>query len=248
MAANLSIKPKPDGQGQRQLLAASVRRALPLEGFSEQAGDLWKKVQVPETSSSEDKDGLQEQSVRRAKAAPKEYVSLLTLPPELRNQIWREVLLSPGLLVTNPTSGALREPGLLRVSRTVRRETLGIYYMEIDFCCIVANFDHKLWQRWLTRSAFRAFRHKRQMKLMVLPSTDWPNLKHWAKDIRDGRCVGFIQGVPNIPLSSNNLFAAQLFKIVTREKKAGSSWEKVEERLEDARETKAVDCAGWRAA
>lgn len=96
------------GIGLRQLPTMSVNPAVPSGGSSEEVGKLRKTLQRPEQDLSRDRDGLQGQSARKANAKPKESVNLLTLPPELRNQIWRMILLSSDHLVVNPLSGAIQ--------------------------------------------------------------------------------------------------------------------------------------------
>lgn len=56
--------------------------------------------------------------------------SLLALPAELRNEIWRLVLVQRQIIVINGPGYFHTEPGLLKVTKSIRQEASGIYYVD----------------------------------------------------------------------------------------------------------------------
>ncbi|KAK5731999.1 hypothetical protein LTR17_010952 [Elasticomyces elasticus] len=70
--------------------------------------------------------------------------TLLTIPPEMRNRIYREALLEGSICVCS-AFGLLRslpdEPALLRVCHQIREEAMSIYYCENKFS--VSVYDSK---------------------------------------------------------------------------------------------------------
>ena len=64
--------------------------------------------------------------------------ALSRLPAELRNQIYRYVLVSPDP-ITIPQNGRLPTPGLLLACRQIRRETAEIYWAENVFYAVVTD-------------------------------------------------------------------------------------------------------------
>lgn len=67
------------------------------------------------------------------------------LPPELRNIIWAQVLVEEST-VTLRLGG--HEPGLLRVSKQSREETLRMFYAEKKFKVVCCKEDFPKLARW----------------------------------------------------------------------------------------------------
>lgn len=80
-------------------------------------------------------------SIQPESVEPQSSSRLLALPAELRNQIYRYVLvLEPGNRVTlTPTRP--NQPPLLCTSRQLRHEAIGIYFSENHFSISVVNYD-----------------------------------------------------------------------------------------------------------
>jgi hypothetical protein len=68
-----------------------------------------------------------------------ERTHLLTLPAELRNQIWQLVVVSDVPLAIVGSSP--EQPGLTRACRQTRNEALGFFYRKNTFNCTIANYD-----------------------------------------------------------------------------------------------------------
>lgn len=170
---------------------------------------------------------------------------LLQLPPELRNQIWRLVLLSSQPILVITPAGPLVEPGLLRTSKALRNEAIGIFYEENVFHVPVGEFDHSTLMRWMNSSPFRA---KQTTKVLLSPSTNWANLMKWLKDTLEYKSVGIVQ-MP-LPGNASNCefhFTGLLFKVLGKEKEKGRSWQEVEALLEEFREAAGIFDVRWRA-
>lgn len=164
--------------------------------------------------------------------------SLLALPAELRNEIWRLVLVQRQIIVINGPGYFHTEPGLLKVTMSIRQEASGIYYVDNKFACDIFDFDSTVFKRWVTVSPFRIYQDPaKPMLLGVARSTDWPNLKQWLKDVYEGKPLGIKSSETGREGYSHGYFAVQLFEIVRREMWAGAAWDSVEERLEHARQT-----------
>lgn len=166
---------------------------------------------------------------------------LLTLPPELRNQIWREVLLFPAPLLVNGPSGPLMQPGLLRVSKALRQEASGIWYMENEFIVQIDDFDATAWKRWRNSALYRK---EAPTCLRIPASTNWSNLKQWLKDVLEGQSAGITE--PPASDADHIKLLWQLLQVVKREYEAKAGWNEVEERLEDIRKAMGWVNMAWR--
>ena len=105
---------------------------------------------------------------------------LFSLPAELRNQIYRLVLIrATNFDLIRPTHFDLRpegfwpyEPDLLHVSRQIRTEALDIYYQENTWAFHIQDFDATLYLAWC-----RASTHKRDANIRFWLKGDDPS---WA--------------------------------------------------------------------
>ncbi|KAK0269603.1 hypothetical protein LTR35_014716 [Friedmanniomyces endolithicus] len=66
---------------------------------------------------------------------------LLALPKELREQIFDHAILEDVDTVISITEDGRKQPGLLRVSTQIRRETLTRYYTYNNFGIVISDFD-----------------------------------------------------------------------------------------------------------
>jgi len=73
---------------------------------------------------------------------------LCSLPPELRNRIYRYALVTDDRINVQRHVNVPSPPGLLQTSRQIRNETHAIYSIENSFHFIVFDFDAFLLQRW----------------------------------------------------------------------------------------------------
>lgn len=90
--------------------------------------------------SQQGQDSQDEDAAPALAADPAPPASLLGLPSELRNSIWRYVLLEADEIKLQPGSDAT-QPGLLRVNRQIRSETCSIYARENAFAVVVQDLQ-----------------------------------------------------------------------------------------------------------
>lgn len=105
---------------------------------------------------------------------PNKSASLLTMPPEIRNEIYRLVLLEDQVTV-NDTSHTT--PALLSTCRQLRKEASPIFQQENKFVLDVDSFQMGLtlhhWLRHGNPSAGFSFEFRGKM--------NWSNLKLWLQ-------------------------------------------------------------------
>ncbi|KAK3663222.1 hypothetical protein LTR22_005880 [Elasticomyces elasticus] len=77
------------------------------------------------------------------------------LPPELRNAIYRYVLLGDARIDIGTAYGRPPQPGLLQADRQIRREATGIYYAENLFSFHIQDCDASVYIQWCSSSERR---------------------------------------------------------------------------------------------
>ncbi|KAF2771265.1 hypothetical protein EJ03DRAFT_334934 [Teratosphaeria nubilosa] len=117
--------------------------------------------------------------------------SLLSLPAELRNQIYRYTLLEKDSIDINTLPLTFPQtPGLLGACRQTREECLGIYYEENIFRFVINNYDASLYIKWCT--TFRAQRRaETSFKIRGGGHAHWKNLLTWLEAYYRRNCDGF---------------------------------------------------------
>ncbi|KAK5117142.1 hypothetical protein LTR85_008910 [Meristemomyces frigidus] len=167
--------------------------------------------------------------------------TLLSLPGELRNRIYRHALVSD-LLIRVTRTKDWEQPALLATSKQIRHEARKIYYLENRFRLIAANMDS---------AAITAFAQNvgpylhDDLQIVVEPTgrPDWNNLLRWLKDFFEGRSIPDSESPE---AGSPMKVVTNAFDIVRELAKAGLAWEQVVPVLESYRN--GVDGAGhtWR--
>lgn len=168
---------------------------------------------------------LQWQKEQAERVAARLRSRLLDLPSELRNQIWRLVLLSPQPLPVVTQVGPLVKPGLLSTSQSVREEATGIFYLENTFHVDMVDFDSRIWTLWTKSSPYFA---RKTTQLLIVPSTKWRNLRQWLKNVFEGKAFGFRPCEAKDEPNTRGQFSGLLFKVLEREKAKRRSWEEVQ--------------------
>ncbi|EME84624.1 uncharacterized protein MYCFIDRAFT_195623 [Pseudocercospora fijiensis CIRAD86] len=111
---------------------------------------------------------------------------LLTLPGELRNRIYRLVLLTANNEKISISSTGFSRPALTRVNKQVRRETLKIFYYENRFKTTIHAFHPALLRKFIacicTADSELEQRLLSYTLSVPLDSPSWSNLMAWAKE------------------------------------------------------------------
>lgn len=161
------------------------------------------------------------------------HCPLLELPAEIRNRIYREVLLSPEPVQV--TENNYQQPSLLRTCSQIRSEASSIYYIESEFELVLENFD--------TTPATSWFRHARgyneKMSIVwdgIENGGKWSNLLTWLRREYESKIVGFRLG-KDAPLSERQGTEGQVSRLFDQlEILKGMPWDKVRRVLEKHRE------------
>ena len=227
-----------------------VRERLP-----KQIKDAIKESKVVEGLYLQDDDDIdpcentQPESSQEALAVPEVLdphpeSPLLSLPPEIRNRIYRAVLVDEeGPIYVKPDEKLPAAPGLLQTCRVIRKEAITIYYQENRFVFDVEDFDVSEYVEW--------FRTKRQYHpetcLEMDPSTNWENLLVWLK-------VFFQKGIPRPAPGfttdksewSSIDVASMIFEMVATKRSApGTRWAEVVDMLENVHKILCFYEASW---
>ncbi|KXT08207.1 hypothetical protein AC579_3314 [Pseudocercospora musae] len=108
--------------------------------------------------------------------------SLTNLPGELKNRIYRLVLLRSHDDDINVTAPNYRRPSLLEVSRAIRNETIPIYYYENSFAIHLPDYSPALLMRWV--------RSLRRMGLEIDSNKPWGKKVFFKITVVDGKTGG----------------------------------------------------------
>lgn len=177
------------------------------------------------------------------RSATRQFPRFLELAPELRNRIYRFVLVSPRDI--HLEREARVEPALLRTTRQLRDEAASIYYSENLFVmkihdmagAEVVPFRHLLLRyRTSVRGNFR---------VQLLTGVDWSNLLEWLKTYHGPQSsMKCYRPSSKGTYNSDGRIVAYAFDVVKRMK--DDRWSKVEEVLEAFHMTVAVTRPDWK--
>lgn len=159
---------------------------------------------------------------------PTKAASLLGLPAELRNQIWRLVLVRIADIDINTEQDTL-QPSLLRVSRQIRSETRDIYCQENCIFLNVHNLkfaphsSYWVWNLGGNRNAFLSYHGW----------YSWKTLAAWAREHWE---VGWIRPIELRETNDeNSTIVAEIFTAVDALWESGAKWRGVEATLQSFR-------------
>jgi hypothetical protein len=111
----------------------------------------------------------------KQQSPPKQSQSkLLTIPGEIRNQIYRHVIVSDSKI--RITNTPIPEPALLKTCSTIRRETIAIYYLENSFDIDCPNWRHSVYQEFY--KIYR--RHVTAAEQARVDNVFWINTGAWT--------------------------------------------------------------------
>lgn len=179
-----------------------------------------------------------------------QHSHLLDLPPELRNRIYREVLLKTDSIQV--TGQGYERPSLLTTCRQIRSEGLSIFYHENSFSILMSDYDISVWHKWIRRGAElpdSIFKDRRVRAEIMVASTapNWSNLLSWLRVYHEVKgCPGMRRPAELSEVRSRTteiLVTAGMFVSVAH--LDSLPWARVKELLEHQRPV-LVSCAmGW---
>ncbi|KAK5127342.1 hypothetical protein LTR85_006681 [Meristemomyces frigidus] len=203
------------------------------------------------TMAVEDEDRSGDDSVATSTpaSAPAEpdKPSLLTLPPEMRNRIYRFTLIEETQPVSIAASDTLpNQPGLLRTCRQIRHESADIYYQENEFEFDIEHNNAAVYIRWCTASPKHL---SANYVFSMTASTNWPNALVWLEAVHSGRCVA-MDANRDGPDGANRAGSsddavAHLSDVVVTLGNDGLAWKQVHGVLKEVRRAIGALDPGW---
>ncbi|KAK5731994.1 hypothetical protein LTR17_010947 [Elasticomyces elasticus] len=166
--------------------------------------------------------------------------TLLTLPPEMRNRIYREVLVEGDIYIYTHSRFLPIEPALVRVCRQTRDEALAIYHKENVFVFDINENNARNLINWC-KSALR--RKDGEIAFEVAHSQNWSNLAVWARAVFEGKC-----DMPELSRGSghgSDPAAYHVLEVVSKFKECHIGWETVDAVLKQLRMALAVGNRMW---
>jgi hypothetical protein len=145
--------------------------------------DSLSRSQVDDEQSSENISGLQVED--------EQPCYLLEIHPEIRNEIYRLVLVSKDPIEVAATDTPPMDPPLLRTCSQIRTEARGIFYKENKVNFAVLDYDIRKIVDWLDRSTARHDLFANAQLALSVSSRwvyCWHALLNWAYAYHQGRC------------------------------------------------------------
>jgi hypothetical protein len=143
-------------------------------------------------SSSQVEDEPPCQNTPTPQVVEKQPCYLLHIHAEIRNEIYRLVLVSEDKIRVGVNDAPPMDPPLLRTNRQIRSEARGIFYKENRAEFSVLNYDIRKIVTWLDLSPIHhSLYANAQLELSVTDQYTicWYNLHNWVYMYRKGRCA-----------------------------------------------------------
>ena len=118
---------------------------------------------------------------------------LLSLPPEIRNIIYRYALVQGRIEIHPPAHNSAEQPALLQVNRRIRNEASRIYYHENVYVWYIWDFNAKA---FLKRQASSKARRQAHVKSQIRGRAVWANLLEWIETYFHQRVFGLASAHP----------------------------------------------------
>lgn len=170
---------------------------------------------------------------------------LLSLPPEIRNIIYRLVLVQRVMI---PHGTFPIEPSLLRVSRQIRSEALMVFYKESHFRWLIRDFDARAYIAWCKASPFRL---EVDSKWKIVGRRDWSNILEWLEAYYCKRCKAprkpkGIKGNPTL-ISVRGAVICRLVRMVEKMRdEQNLAWAQIQDHLELVRSITGILNSQWK--
>ncbi|KAK3628219.1 hypothetical protein LTR56_018733 [Elasticomyces elasticus] len=166
--------------------------------------------------------------------------TLLTLPSEMRNRIYREVLNGDEIEISSTDKFLPIEPAVLRTCRQARNEALAIYYKENTFVFRIYDND----ARNLIKYCKLSLLHKdSDAAFEVASSRNWKNLMVWAAAVFRDECIFPLLMYPDGGTAVPAAF--HVLEVVSQLKKCSVAWPAAEAVLGQMRMAMAAENRVW---
>lgn len=153
---------------------------------------------------------------------------LLGLPAEIRNEIYRLVLVEQHAVAISPRSPP--PPGLLEVCYDIRDEAQAIYACENSFMVTMVNYEPFLMFEWY--AALRSCCTRKNVEVnLVLNTTgqpNWDNLLLWCHGVHEKSMPGIVWTTSSADMTTTTI--SSMHRIA--EEMVAVPWEQVEPVLE----------------
>lgn len=168
--------------------------------------------------------------------------SLLGLPAELRNRIYRFALIKPKTIDIDQSKWPTHQPALLKTCKQIRREALGVFYFENKFCARIYDWDPVVKDRFSRLMV--AYNTKcPQLSHSFKGSPNWTNLLEWLRAVHEGRISGISDCVGRARTSERKLVG--ILFLIARRTRVNMPWPEVVRLLEAHREVLGQLNAMW---
>ena len=167
-------------------------------------------------------------------SSPTERPTLLKLPGELRNRIYRCALLESTTLLV--TSRGHVELGLLLVSKEIQQESVPIYYLENRFLAVAEAYDGTASVMWPNRLNILQKQYGVQYCIYNIQLGDpqqtpnWPNLKEWLEIVHSRKYPHTVRTSLGNSDTILRMLLTTMFEVVLV--MSGKPWSQVEGLLE----------------
>lgn len=165
---------------------------------------------------------------------------LLTLPPEIRNEIYRYVLVTENNIRVEHDQKPPPDPALLLTCSQIRNEAIRIFYCGNRFSLSARNHDVQRLHSWYK------FKIKYQPRILLTVNyTDknWHNLVQWLELFFKREMLGLSDCYEDGTIKKRVLNT--FFRLVRKMRKAGMDWERVSGMLEEVHLLLKLQYTGW---
>lgn len=166
--------------------------------------------------------------------------ALLSLPPKMRNRIYRAALVSDGRdILIRPSIKPAIEPALLRTCQQIRNEATEMYYQENTFRFCIRDNNAAILTEWCSLSAHHFHAN---MYFRVTGSTNWRNLVDWLHAYYHRCC----HGIEPADDGTSSEVVAHMFSVVQNFRQGGNlAWGEVAKTLEIMRKVLGAQDPAW---
>lgn len=219
----------------REEVGDKLRKLDAVESVHVKHGAAGRDIEPEGSANEEEWQDVAEEPVRPM---------LLSIPAEIRNRIYRMVLVKGDWTRVKVNAPPPKDPALLQTCRQIRAKSIELYYKENDFLFHIAKFDASKYIAWRKLSKYRK---KHGVFFWISSSRNWSNLLQWLKAwwYSEADCVKPADDASESGRRADAI-ATRLFSMVARmETIPDMKWAQVESMLEDVHEVLKLEDSRW---